>query len=236
MKIRGQRECKACGTRWSYYETGSVSCPACGSLHSVGRDDDRALHTATADGFDLTPVRNRLDDEPLRRLAGRANDLTRQFTRGYGFISAGDLRELDETYVGAMELRHVSGELSRRMDVRDDEKRYFTSLLEADDGVRPTPEAVPRSMRSMRGLAYANAVAEYRSDLRAYLAENPDSTVDDKLERLSSHVRRVQALDGDIDPADVEQLLAAARELGRYLFDGGDEGLARAETRLDRLR
>jgi len=38
MKIRGDRECKSCGTRWSYYETGSIECPACGSVHSVGVD------------------------------------------------------------------------------------------------------------------------------------------------------------------------------------------------------
>jgi DNA-directed RNA polymerase subunit RPC12/RpoP len=39
MKIRGERECKDCGARWSYYETGSVSCPECGSRRSVGVDD-----------------------------------------------------------------------------------------------------------------------------------------------------------------------------------------------------
>jgi DNA-directed RNA polymerase subunit RPC12/RpoP len=31
MKIRGERECTDCGTRWSYYDTASVECPQCGS-------------------------------------------------------------------------------------------------------------------------------------------------------------------------------------------------------------
>ena len=47
MKVRGRRECEACGARWSYFDTGEVTCPDCGSLHSVGLDDERALHTAS---------------------------------------------------------------------------------------------------------------------------------------------------------------------------------------------
>ena len=73
MKIRGRRECKACGTQWSYYETGEISCPSCGSRHSVGTDDERTLHTATSATLDLTPLRGSVDSEPLDRLADRAN-------------------------------------------------------------------------------------------------------------------------------------------------------------------
>ena len=183
MKIRGQRECKACGNRWSYYDTGSISCPACGRLNSVGTDEDRSLHTATAATLDLTPVRTRVESEPLRRLAERASDRSRAFTRGYGFIDGGTLRDLDDTYLAAMELRSVAGELTRRMDTDDEEELYFTVLLRADEGERPSVDEVPRSMRALRGLAYANAVKEYRSDLRTYLKEHPDPAVDDTIER-----------------------------------------------------
>lgn len=235
MEIRGRRECKECGTEWSYFETGEPSCPACGSLHSVGIDDERALHTATPADLDLTPVREAVDSEPIRRLAERAEELSGEFVRGYGFIDAGDLRTLDDTYLAAMELRAVAGELGRRLDVADDERRYFFELLRADEGSRPPPSAVPRSLRAPRGLAYANAVREYRSDLRRFLEEHPDPAVDGDLERLSAHVRRIRALDGDVEPRGAERLVSAAREIGDYLSDGEEGALARARDRLDTL-
>lgn len=235
MKVRGQRECKECGTRWSYYDTGEVACPSCGSLHSVGTDDERSLHTATAATLDLSPVRNAVDEQPTRRLAERAVERCRAFTGGYGFIDSGDLQSLDDTYLAAMELRHVAGELARRMDVTDDEELYFTSLLRADEGDRPTAEEVPDSLRAMRGLAYANAVKEYRSDLRRYLDEHPDPVVDDVLERLGDHTKRVRALDGDVSPREVESLVEATRDLARYLVSGDETAIAAAESRLGEL-
>ena len=236
MKVRGQRECKECGARWSYYDTGEAACPECGSLHSVGVDDERTLHTATAATLDLTPVRADVDDEPTRRLAERAADRCREFTRGYGFVDAGDLQPLDDTYLAAMELRHVAAELARRMDVTDDEEWYFTELLRADEGERPPVEPVPASLAPMRGLAYANAVREYRSDLRTYLDEHPDAAAGKTSERLANHVRRVRALDGDVPPREAETLVAVARDVGRYLADGDEGALAEAENRLDGLR
>ena len=235
MKVRGQRECKECETRWSYYETGSVSCPACGSRHSVGTDDERSLHTATAAALDLTHLRGSLDSMPLTRLAADAADAAGEFTRGYGFVDAGRLQPLGETYLAAMELKHAAAELDRRIDVSDDEKWYFTELLRADEGVRPASGDVPESMRAMRGLAYANAVREYRSGLRTYLDENPDPAVDGVSERLSTHVRRVRALDGDVQPREAETLVDAARAVGRYLADGEEGELAVAEERLRSL-
>lgn len=235
MKVRGRRECKECGTRWSYYDTGAVACPSCGSLHSVGTDDERSLHTATAATLDLSAVRNAVDEEPTRRLAERAAERCREFTGGYGFIDSGALQPLDDTYLGAMELRHVAGELTRRMDVTDDEELYFTNLLRVDEGERPTVAEVPNSLRAMRGLAYANAAREYRSDLRRYLEEHPDPAVGDLLERLGDHTKRVRALDGDVPPREVESLVESIRDLTRYLNDGDESALAAAETRLDEL-
>ncbi|WP_178917490.1 TFIIB-type zinc ribbon-containing protein [Natronomonas gomsonensis] len=235
MKVRGRRECKECGTRWSYYDTGEIACPGCGSLHSVGTDDERSLHTATAATLDLSPVRNAIDEQPTRRLAERAVDRCREFTGGYGFIQSGVLQPLDDTYLAAMELRHVAGELTRRMDSTDDEERYFTTLLRADDDERPAIEEVPDSLRAMRGLAYANAVKEYRSDLRRYLEEHPDPAVGNILERLGDHTKRIRALDGDVSPRAVESLVESARDIGRYLSSGEESALATAESRLDEL-
>lgn len=235
MKVRGRRECKACRTTWSYYETDDISCPECGSLHSVGIDDERTLHTATAVTLDLTSVRAMVDAEPLRRLAQRAGDTVLPFTRGYGFIHTGQLQPLDDTYLAAMELRYVAGELGRRLNVSDDEGWYFTKLLQADEGHRPGPEDVPQSMRSARGLAYANAVREYRSDLQTYLDEYPDAAVNSPSERLSNHVRRIRALDGDVAPRTANSMVSAARALGRYVIEDDEAALALAEEHLNAL-
>ncbi|QLD84826.1 TFIIB-type zinc ribbon-containing protein [Natronomonas halophila] len=235
MKIRGQRECKECGTRWSYYDTGEVACPECGSLHSVGVDEERALHTAAPKSLDLTPIRNDVDEVPLRRLAERATERAKEYTAGYGFIDAGDLQPLDDTYLAAMELRHVAGELARKSSATEDEELYFTKLLQADEGERPDPEEVPDSLRALSGLAYANAVEEYRSDLRTYLDEHADPTVRDTLERLADHTKRIRALDGDVPPREAETLVAAARDVGRYLIEGDEGTLTQAENRLDGL-
>lgn len=237
MEVRGRRECKDCGTRWSYFETGTVACPDCGSPYSVGVDDERTLHTASPATLDLTPVRGALDEEPLRRIAARAAERCRAFTRGYGFVGAGDLQSLDDVYLTAVELEHVGTEFARRMDVSDDEERYLLALLRADEGDRVEPTDVPTSSRGMRGLACADAVETYRSDVRRYLdaGDEADPTVVRLLERLSQHVRRVRALDGDVPPREAERLVGAARDVGRAVT-GDDEGaLGDAETRLDAL-
>jgi len=235
MKVRGRRECKDCGARWSYYDTGEVRCPDCGSVRSVGVDDDRALHTASPATLDLAPVRNDLDHASLRETAGEAADRCRSFTRGYGFIDGGDLQPLDDTYLAAQELLHVGRDLERRLDVDEAADRYFTVLLRADAGERPDPDAVPEDLRAPRGLAYATAVGAYRSDLRSYLDEHPDSPAERVSGRLGDHVKRVRALDGDVSPRTAEALVEAARDLGRSLIDGEEDALAEAESRLDGL-
>ncbi|WP_276257406.1 DUF7117 family protein [Haloglomus litoreum] len=236
MKIRGQRECKDCGTRWAYYETGSVECPSCGSLRSVGVEDDRTLHTASPRTLDLTPARDELEaGKPLRRVAERAAELAREFTRGYGFVDAGVLQPLPDRYLTAMELRHAGSELARRHAVDEPEEYHLLSLLQGDVGDRPAPESVPESLRAARGLAYAEAVDEYRADLRQYLGEHPDPTVNDVLGPLDTHLKRTKALDGDIPPTDAETLVAAVRDLWRYIVEDDETALLNAEDRLDGL-
>lgn len=236
MKIRGQRECKDCGTRWAYYETGSVECPSCGSLRSVGVEDDRTLHTATPRSLDLTPARDELEEgTPLRQVAESAADIAREFTRGYGFIDAGALQPLSDRYLAAMELRHVGSELSRHRAVDEPEEYYLLSLLQGDVSERPGPDAVPDSLRAARGLAYATAIEAYRADLRQYLEEHPDPNVTDVLGPLDTHIKRVQALDGAVPPEDAEVLVVAARELWRYLTEDDEAALVNAQDRLRRL-
>jgi hypothetical protein len=235
MRIRGERECTDCGTRWSYYETGTPNCPNCGSLHSVGVGE-RTQHTASTATLDLSAARNRLGDGDVRAAAERAAEDCRAFTRQHGFIDAGDLAPLDDIYVGALELRSVADELGRAMRTGDAEEAYFLALLDGvDDGGRPAPTEVPESLRMARGLAAPKAVREYRSDVSAYLDDHPDEDVRAAFGTLGEHVKRVEALDGDVSPATADRLVRVARELGTYLRVGDENALVTARDCLSRL-
>jgi hypothetical protein len=241
MRIRGERECNDCGARWSYYETGSVSCPDCGGLRSVGVDD-RTRHTATAGTLDLSTARDRLDAASsdradVRAAAERAAETCRAFCRQHGFIDSGELAPLDGTYLAALELRYVAEEIGRTMRTDDAVERYFLSLLGgADEGERPPPEAVPDSLRPARGLAAADAVGAYRREAGTYLDDHPDPAASAAFGTLTEHRKRVAALDGDVAPATAERLVRAARDLGRYLREDDEGALVTARDRLDRLR
>ncbi|WP_336359500.1 DUF7117 family protein [Haladaptatus sp. ZSTT2] len=232
MKIRGERECKQCGTQWSYYETGGVECPACGSLESVGVSEAKQ-HTATPDALDLTEARDLASRDDLRAAARTAKDACRRYVHRYGFISGGDLLELSSTYLAAVELRHVADIVGRAMSLTDPEEFYFVSLLRgADTGERPDPSDVPASLADARGLAYAEAVMAYRRDLDTYLDDHPDQPARQVLASLTEHVKRVRALEGDIEPTEAERLVSIAQELGTYLRDGDESALATAQSRL----
>jgi uncharacterized Zn finger protein (UPF0148 family) len=235
MKIRGDRECKACGTRWSYYDTGSVTCPQCGSLKSVGVDD-RKEHTASATEFDLTPVRRQSDDLPLRELADEAASHTREYVREAGFIDAGTLSPLGDTYLAARELLAASQVLSRSMQITDDEEYYLLTLLRgADQGERPHRDDVPESLRAARGLAYATAVGEYCQEVRTYLDDNPDGEARRHVTTLGEHRKRIDALDGDVSLSTSEALVRATRAIGRYIIEGDETALAEASQHFARL-
>jgi uncharacterized Zn finger protein (UPF0148 family) len=235
MRIRGERECKDCGARWSYYETGSVACPECGSLHSVGVDE-RTQHTDGATDLDLTEVRNAVDDRPLHRVAEAAKDACRGYVHRRGFIQGGELRPLDDEYLAAAELMHAADLLGRAMHPDDAERLYFVSLLRgADEGDRPDPEDVPDSMREARGLAYADAVREYHGELRNWDGIDLDDPSRAVLDRMDAHVRRIRSLQGNVDPETVERLVTVANELHASVAEDDEDALARARDRLDRL-
>ncbi len=231
MEVRGERECTACGTQWSYYETGEVTCPSCGSVRSVGVEE-RALHTASATGLDLTPVRQAVETEPLHEVAGLAADRAASYVRSAGFVDGGELQPLGAVYPAAAELRRVGATVARSMAVSDAEELYVLELLRiADSGERPDPEEVPDSLRAERGLAVTASVDGYLTDLRRWL-DDREPPVDSVLSSVTTHRKRIEALDGDVDPAESERLLLTVQDLSAYLREGDEMALARAQERL----
>jgi uncharacterized Zn finger protein (UPF0148 family) len=232
MKVRGQRECQACGHRWSYYETGSVTCPACESLRSVGVDE-RSLHTDTAASLDLSPYRAAWAEDRLADAVDDCKSNLREYIRKRGFVDGGDLRHLDGTVLAANELLQVM-DLFDRTRPTDADERYLSALLRgADEGERPPPEAVSSAWTGARGLAYANAVDDYRRDVTEWLDEHPDPEARRTLGTVHERVKRITALQGDVPPEEAESLVRAAREVGRYLIDDDESALAAARDRLE---
>jgi hypothetical protein len=267
MKVRGERECRECETRWSYYETGSVECPGCGSLRSVGVDD-RTAHTDAPASLDLSAYRARFGEASETLPAEGVDELKtdlRKHVRKRGFIRGGELLPLDGTYLAARELLEAVDCYDRLRDPTDPDREYLLELLAgADEGDRPATEGVPERLREARGMAAARAVDEYRSDLLAFLdelgkgaeggvegdtpttAESNTPTVsvagddlhsridptEELLERLRDRAKRVEALNGDVPPADADALVDVAEALGEYVRTGNEASIARARARL----
>lgn len=233
MRLRGHRECVDCGERWSYFEVGVVACPACRSVQSVATDEEPVHHTVGDAEFDLAEARAAVGNRPLREVAALAAEATRSFLADRGFIAAGELQRLDQVTVAAAELRAVADPVRRAATTDEEAERYLLALLRgAPEGERP--DEVPEALRAARGLGAAAAVERYRSDLVRYLDDHPDSEARRVLGTLRDHLRRVEALDGDVSVESADRLVAAARDLGAYLR-GDEAALARAEDRLSGL-
>jgi uncharacterized Zn finger protein (UPF0148 family) len=235
MKVRGRRKCKECGHRWSYYDSGSVACPNCESLRSVGVDE-RTRHTDSGGRLDLADHRTAVEEGSVADEADGLKSTLREYVRRRGFVHAGDLLRLDDTFLAAHELLHAIDVYTRSRKPTEDEELYLLALLtRTDAGERLPPEEVPESMTAARGLGYANAVREYRGDALTYLDDNPDPAARRRFGRLAERVKRVRALQGDVPVEESEALVRVARELGTYLREDDDSALATATTRLDGL-
>ncbi len=233
MRIRGHRQCAECGDEWSYYETGEVTCPTCGSMHSVGVEDEGQIHTDSPVELDLVDLVSELDTRPLREIAADVETRSRDYVTARGFVNAGELQPVDDGVLAAAELRHVAAELRRSIDTpTDEEEAYFLELIrDAPRGERPG--APPESLYAARGLATATVLDAYRRDIAQWLEEHPDKAARETLGSLREWVRRIHALDGDVPPAEADRLVAIARDIGEYLREGDEMALARARDRLE---
>ena len=257
MKVRGERECRDCGARWSYYETGDVACPACESLRSVGVGE-RAVHTDSPATLDIDAQRARIGDARGTLPAEGVDDLKRDlraYLRKRGFIDGGELRPLDATYLAARELLEAVDAFDRLVDPTDPDREYLLALLAGvETGDRPPTDAVPSSLREARGMAAVSAVDAYRRDLLTFLdelAEDGAATVTvegeepsvpdritharDVMERLRDRTKRVEALHGDVDPAVADALVDAVNGVGAYVGTGEEASLSTARNRVDQL-
>ncbi|MFB6251857.1 MAG: zinc ribbon domain-containing protein [Halobellus sp.] len=236
MRVRGRRQCTDCGHEWSYFETGEVACPDCGSLRSVGTGE-RQRHTDNPVELDLTPHRNELDS--VSDLGDVADDLKatlREYIRKRGFVSGGDLRTVDDTILAAAELLHAVDVFDRTRKPTDTMHLYVLELLRgADSDERPAPDAVPESMTDARGLAYAEIIEDFCSDLGTWLDDHPDPAAERVHETLKTHVKRVNAVYGDVPLSESEALVRAARDIAANLVENDEAALATAEDRLSRL-
>lgn len=236
MEIRGRRECQSCGERWSYYETGSVTCPACGSIRSVGVDE-RTRHTDGSATLDLTRAQRAAADDDLGTATTAAREACAEYTRVRGFVDAGRLRPLDEAFVAAHECRRVAAAFDRAMRPDGADEAYLLALLQgAPDGERPPPDRVTDRLRPARGLAAATAVDAYLKELATWRADHPEAPDVARLAgRVRDHVRRVEALDGDVPPADADRLVTAAQALGRFAVDEDPADAERVRAACDAL-
>ena len=202
--------------------------------------EERRLHTDTPAELDFSSHRRAAEEGRVTDTADDLKSDLREYVHKRGFVSGGDLRPLDETYLAARELLHAVDVYARLRDPVDDEQMYVLSLLrdaDAEEGRRPAAAEVPDSMVEARGLAVAESVDDFRSDVGSWLddraTDDPDAR--DVLESLRAQVKRIEALQGDVPVRESDALVAAARDLGAYLAHDDLNALATAQDRLDRL-
>ena len=236
MRVRGDRECNECGQRWSYFETGTIACPNCGSHHSVGRGE-RRRHTDGEQSLDLSVSIEKAASGSVEAALESALDPCRSYVHSRGFIAGGELTELDDLYCLAAELRYCAGARVHRSAFTDLERRYLLALFgAAADGQRPMPSAVPDRFRFARGLAVARSVTDYQRAIRQVMAvDDREASVATALDALDGVTTRIEQLDGDVPPASAETVLEAARTVGSAVRSGDADAVEGIPNRLERL-
>ena len=236
MRVRGDRECSDCGQRWSYFETGTIACPNCGSRHSVGRGG-RRRHTDGDQSLDLSASMEQAATGSIEAALETALDPCRSYVHSRGFIAGGELTDLDDRYLLAAELRYCAGGRNRRSGYTDPERRYLLALFRSTMGdQRPPPSAVPDRFRFARGLAVAEGVSEYRRAIRQVTdVDDRGTSIATAVEAIDDVTTRIEQLDGDVPPASAEVVLETARTIGSAVRSGDAGAVEAVSQRLGRL-
>jgi hypothetical protein len=202
----------------------------------VGVDEARQQHTDMPADLDLEPLRTRLATESLDSVVDDLKTTLRTYTRKRGFISGGELHDLDGTYLAAKELLHAADLAARRHDPTEAEELYVLHLLQETPGTQWPPAAeLPETLTAARGMAVVESVDTYRSELRTWLDDHPDPEASKTLGSLRDQLKRAEALQGDIALDTADQLVTATREISRDLREKDTDALVSARDRLKRL-
>jgi hypothetical protein len=99
---------------------------------------------------------------------------------------------------------------------------YDLSLLNAAirDWRPPDPNEVPRERHRHRGLGYSLALGAYLRDLKAWL-EAKVRTEDGTrvvIGEIEEHLRRIEALEGNVEPTEVDGLVTSVRAIRRHVL------------------
>lgn len=235
MRMRAARTCLSCGAEWSYFERQAFACPDCGSHRSTARSGAPTLHTHGDPEFDLGWLSASLDADPIDAVV-ELESACRDYLREAGFIENGQLRDLPDRYVTIAELAiagRYGGTITEAASGDDRFAGYllalFRGLLEDE---RPDPEDVPPSAAWILGLGVARAANAYRRDCRRWLRHVAEGRREPTLGSLGDYVARIEALDGEVDPAVSEAVLAATRAVGRAVQSGDEDDRAAARAAL----
>lgn len=226
MRVRGVRSCNECETEWSYFDTGSIVCPQCGSIASVGLGD-RRLHTDAPVRLEL-PIESIDDPTTIEDVADIIERRCRRYRNRRGFIRGGELRRLDDQFLLAHELLEIAADHRRqgRSSPRSDAALgYDLSILDAviRNGRPPDPDEVPRERHRHRGLGHSLALGSYLRDLKAWLETNEGTDDGPRvlIGEIEEHLRRIEALEGDVEPREVDGLVHAVRAIRRHVLAEG---------------
>ena len=238
MRARGRRKCHSCGTLWSYFDAGSITCPSCGSARSEGTDTEPVLHTAGAATFDPTGIRQLLEAEDITTAIRELEPRCRVYLRDAGFIDHGTLLPLEDSVVAIAELLESATHLDMPQAAPPsvELEAYLFDLVEsAMGGPRPGGEAVPDQARHIRALGVARAVRMYFGECHRWMRARKRNG-HPAIGAVRTHIARIEALEGDIDPSSAEAILDATRAIGEGLRHDDVDHFTRAESQLADLR
>jgi hypothetical protein len=229
MQFTGHRRCKQCASEWSYFETGSVSCPECGAIKSTGIGGPEP-HTAQHTSLELAPYWE-VTDEEVRIESDKIRRAVTEFLSEYGFIKGGDFLPLHDEVLAAGELRHAAYRYNTLGDPSEEVEHYLLGLLRAVMG-ESRPTSPPDVLKQARGRGTADILEQFLRDMRQWTQARAATELMPIRESFRTHLHRIQALEGDVDPVVLSRLIQSARAVQQYIAREDQQSLSKARDHL----